>query len=295
MSKEIAILFHCKIKTLKPLTSFSLIWVLSWQSCGSVLFEYFLKNIYFFKIKMNISVFCHVLIIHFVISHTRAILNGKEFVKSTLKYLSEGGARLEKELVDQKKLFFEYDFIIVGAGSAGCVLANRLSENPNWKILLIEAGGNENFLMDIPLYANYFQQLPTNWKYITEPQKDTCLALNNHQSHWPRGKVMGGTSTLNLMIYTRGNSQDYNRWRDMGAEGWAWEDVEPYFKKLENYNIPGVEPGVHGTSGPIPVNYYKWYSQVSSAFVQAGMEHGEQFVDYNGRQQKGYSWIQVIY
>lgn len=243
---------------------------------------------------MQINNCLRIFFVHFMVTHANSQLNAQQFLKSTLKFLSEGGERLDKELLDQPHVLVEYDFIIVGAGSAGCVLGNRLTENPNWKVLLIEAGGNENLLMDIPILSNYFQQLQTNWKFMTEPQEHSCLALNNHQSHWPRGKVMGGTSTLNYMIYTRGNPRNYNLWEEMGAEGWAWEGVEPYFKKLESYNIPGVEPGTHGTNGPIPITYYGWYSRVSSAFVEAGVESGEELLDYNGRQQKGYSFIQVL-
>lgn len=217
----------------------------------------------------------------------------QDFLNTYLKFVSDGGARLDKELLDQPKLLPEYDFIIVGAGTAGCVLANRLSENPKWKVLLIEAGGNENLLMDIPLLTHFFQQLQINWKYTTEPQTNTCLALKNQQSNWPRGKVMGGSSVLNYMIYTRGNYRDYNRWKKMGADGWAWEDVEPYFRKLENYKVPGVKPGVHGTEGPMSISYFKYISPVGRAFVKAGQETGKQFVDYNGAQQMGFSYIQV--
>lgn len=117
-----------------------------------------------------------------------------------LTFLDRGGKLLEKEFPNKVQLRQEYDFIIVGAGSAGCTLASRLSENPNWNILLIEAGGNENLFMDVPMFVHYLQGYDVNWKYKTERSESYCLAMNNNQCHWPRGKVMGGSSVLNYMV-----------------------------------------------------------------------------------------------
>lgn len=216
-------------------------------------------------------------------------------VSAVFKFLAEGGDRLKRELVDQQQILPEYDFIIVGAGSAGCVMANRLSENPKWKVLLIEAGNNENLLMDIPLFVHYLQEFDINWNYKTEPQTNACLGMNNNQCRWPRGKVMGGSSVLNYMIYTRGNYRDYNRWAAMGNKGWSWSDVEPYFRKLENYKVSGVEPGIHGTRGPITVSNQNWRSAAAKAFVHAGIEKGHSYVDYNGESQVGFSYLQVFF
>lgn len=133
----------------------------------------------------------------------------------------------------------KYDFIIVGAGSAGSVLANRLSENKKWRILLLEEGNLPNPLSDIPLFVSYFQATDFNWKYKIEPQKNSCLGMINRQCSWPRGRVLGGTSILNYMIHTRGNKQDYEKWAQLGNVGWSFADVLPYFKKSEKFNIPG--------------------------------------------------------
>lgn len=113
-------------------------------------------------------------------------------------------------------------------------MANRLSEDPDKRVLLLEAGGSENVLTDIPLGAATLQMTPIDWAYQTEPQEAACFGLINRRSRWPRGRVLGGSSVLNYMLYIRGNKRDYNRWAEVGAEGWSWADVFPYFLKSED-------------------------------------------------------------
>ncbi|KYM93709.1 Glucose dehydrogenase [acceptor] [Cyphomyrmex costatus] len=187
-----------------------------------------------------------------------------------------------------------YDFIIVGAGSAGSVLANRLSENKRWRILLLEAGYMPNFLNRIPIFVGYFQLTGFNWGYNVEPQKNACLGMINHQCAWPRGRGLGGTSILNYMIHTRGNKFDYDRWASLGNVGWSYADVLPYFKKSEKFNVPGIKnSSYHNENGYLCVEHVPYHTELATAFLNAGQELGYKIVDYNGQDQKGFSYIQA--
>ena len=143
----------------------------------------------------------------------------------------------------------KFDYIIIGAGSAGCVLANRLSANQKISVLLLEAGGKDtNPWIHIP--GGYFKTMHnpnTDWCFKTEKES----GLNNREMNFPRGKTLGGSSSINGMLYIRGQSNDYNYWRQLGNVGWSWEDVLPYFKKSED-NQQG-EDNFHGVGGPLKV------------------------------------------
>lgn len=216
-----------------------------------------------------------------------------QFLQSLMQFLRLGGRRLSNEVPNVKFMKSEYDFIIVGAGTAGCALANRLSENPNWNILLIEAGKQENLLMDIPSFVHYLQQMNVNWKYKTESSNSSCLGMVNNQCNWPRGKVMGGSSVLNYMIYTRGSRYDYDRWESFGNPGWGYKDALKYFKKLERSEVPDSDPGYHGKNGPLTISYPRAKSKIAEAFVEAAIESGHPRTDYNGRSMIGVSPLQA--
>ena len=184
-----------------------------------------------------------------------------------------------------------YNFIIVGAGSSGCVLAARLSENPNHKVLLLEAGGSDDsFLIQTPagLAANVVIKNKNNWDYETEPQE----GLNNRRGYQPRGRVLGGSSSINAMVYTRGHPEDYNEWESLGNRGWGWNDVESYFLMAEHQERGSDE--FHGIGGALNVADLRSPNPVAKAFVDAGIACGyRENHDFNGIGQEGVGFYQV--
>ncbi|XP_037935900.1 glucose dehydrogenase [FAD, quinone]-like [Teleopsis dalmanni] len=187
-----------------------------------------------------------------------------------------------------------YDFIIVGAGPAGCVLANRLSENPRWTVYLIEAGGTEGVLHQVPAMAPYLQTTHSNWGYKSVPQKHSCFGMRNNECALPRGKILGGTSSINFMIYNRGNRRDFDRWAAAGSSGWSYAEVLPYFLKSENANLAGLENSpYHNNSGPLSVEDVSYRTPFVHAFIQGAEQRGHKRTDYNGESQLGTSYVQA--
>ena len=185
----------------------------------------------------------------------------------------------------------DYDYIILGAGSAGCVLANRLSLDPSNKVLLLEAGGTDRrFFIQMPIgYGKTYHQKAVNWMYMTEPSPDA----DNKPSYWPRGKVLGGSSSINAMVYVRGNPRDFDEWSELGNPGWSYKEVLPYFKKMESWQN-GAD-NFRGGDGPLHV------SEVSNQlhplcdnFLSAAEEIGIKLnPDMNGKSQEGVGNYQI--
>ncbi|MFT6704681.1 MAG: choline dehydrogenase, partial [Gammaproteobacteria bacterium] len=183
----------------------------------------------------------------------------------------------------------QFDYIVVGAGSAGCVLANRLSENPEHKVLLLEAGGKDwNPWLHIPV--GYFKTMHNpsfDWCYKTAPDP----GINNRSLQWPRGKVLGGSSALNGLLYVRGQHQDFDRWAALGNTGWSYDDVLPYFIKSEDQERGASK--YHGVGGPLKVSDLRLRRPIADAFIKAAKETGiPENADYNGATQEGVGYFQ---
>lgn len=183
-----------------------------------------------------------------------------------------------------------FDYIIAGAGSAGCVLANRLSADPDKRVLLLEAGGRDvNPWIHVPV--GYFKTLHnpgTDWCYRTDPDP----GLNGRSLDWPRGKTLGGSSSINGLLYIRGQHRDYDHWRQMGNAGWSFDDVLPYFRRSEDQERGADE--YHGSGGPLSVSNMRVHREVCHALIDAAEEIGiPRSEDFNGAEQEGAGYFQL--
>lgn len=192
---------------------------------------------------------------------------------------------------DTARFDVEYDFVVVGAGSAGCVIANRLSANPNVRVLLLEAGPpDRNPWIHIPI--GYYRTMvnPTiSWGYTTE----AVWSAGDRPFEWPRGKVIGGCSSINGLVYARGQVEDFDHWRELGNTGWGFDDVLPYFVRAEGATISGIDDSLHGHDGPLSISRATSHP-LCDAYIQAAAQAGiPANSDYNGRVQEGAGYFQV--
>ena len=183
----------------------------------------------------------------------------------------------------------EFDYVIVGAGSSGCVLANRLSADGKHQVLLIEAGGRDNHLnIHVPMFvAKVLMDESLTWPFKTEPQQH----LNGKQQLWVRGRVIGGSSSINGNLFVRGDPKEYDKWRDSGCEGWGYADMLPLFKRLEDF--PEGDSSVRGKGGPVGVTRLDRFDELADAFVDACEAKGSKRLhDYNDGSYEGTFYLQ---
>ncbi|CAC5376119.1 Glucose dehydrogenase [FAD, quinone],Choline dehydrogenase, mitochondrial,Oxygen-dependent choline dehydrogenase [Mytilus coruscus] len=199
----------------------------------------------------------------------------------------------DEKLPNLREIYFSILYTL-GAGSAGAVIANRLSEDENVTVLLLEAGGSEldhNYIK-VPLATPLLQETDIDWSYYTIPQKASCKAMKEQRSYWPRGRVLGGTSSINHMVYIRGSRHDYDQWEKEGVVGWGYTDVLPYFLKIEDMKIVQLSNSTyHSTGGYLPITESK-VTDLSNLYQRAAEELGYKVVDQNGEDMIGFSYVQ---
>ena len=184
------------------------------------------------------------------------------------------------------------DYIVVGAGSAGCVVASRLSEDPTVNVVLLEAGPKDRHpMIHVPAGIRTLLEHPViNWNYSSEPEEGS----GGRRIHWPRGKVLGGSSSINGMLYVRGNPADYDGWAQRGCAGWGYDDVLPYFMKSEDFRGDGSDDKYRSKGGPLVVEDYRTILPITHKFIEAAQQAGFPLTkDYNGAQQEGVSYSQM--
>lgn len=238
-------------------------------------------------------------LIYNLLTDTSKFVGNSEFMESSLDFLNlmhanlgDVGSQYNLAFTVSSALNQSYDYVIIGAGSAGATLAARLTEDSGVNVLLIEAGGKEDYINNIPVTAFLLQKTHRDWAYEGVPQKRSARGLNRDRIPIPRGKLVGGGSSINYMLYVRGNYRDYDRWAEMAGGNWTWADVFPYFVKSEGSRANNVDEGYHGTDGPLTVSPLEDVFPVDEAFLLGAQQYGLKIGDFNGADQERfmYSW-----
>jgi choline dehydrogenase len=210
--------------------------------------------------------------------------------------MTAGPGLIQVHIPVAKKIADEYDYIVVGAGSAGSVVASRLSEENGSKVLLLEAGGNfaDNAKFHLPISWLSLQHSPHDWEYYTEPQSDANFGMIDRRGYFPCGRVLGGTSVFNdAMQYTRGSPHEFDQWEKNGCTGWSYKDVLPYFLKSEDIQVNSLKDSkYHSSGGPLGVSP-SGFTPMVELYLKAGQELGYKLVDYNSADQEGFSNMQL--
>lgn len=202
---------------------------------------------------------------------------------------------MQKHTPDTKRSFRrQYDYIVVGAGTAGSVVAARLSEDPSKTVMLLEAGKSPPLLTDLPAAGAYFFGTDIFWNFTTEPQKYAAMSYSDRRIPILEGKAIGGSSAVNGMVYVRGTPAEYNTWAEMGAHGWDWNGVYPYFLKPEDNTDPDIaHNGFHSCGGPLTVGRFPSMSEFVESLKKAAISMGYPYGDINGALQSGFADIQA--
>ncbi|XP_057672700.1 glucose dehydrogenase [FAD, quinone]-like [Diorhabda carinulata] len=186
----------------------------------------------------------------------------------------------------------KFDFIIVGASPSGSVVANRLTENPDVNVLLLEAGEEPSFITDVPFVAGFLEFTSYNYGYKSVPQEGFCKGCIDKNMELFHGKALGGSSIINYMLFIRGNPKDFDTWADLGNPGWSYKDMLSYLKKLEDARVEVKDSQYRGEGGPLTVSDIPYRTKSVHHFVNACIEADYDYVDYNGRKQIGVSYVQ---
>ncbi|XP_018569540.1 glucose dehydrogenase [FAD, quinone]-like [Anoplophora glabripennis] len=187
----------------------------------------------------------------------------------------------------------EYDFIVVGSGASGSAIASRLTEIPEWRVLLLEAGTAENAVTKVPAMQPYLATTPFTWQLKTVPQNTSCLGTENHECAVGTGKALGGDTATNDMLYTRGHPRDYDDWADQDLQGWCWQSVFPYLQKIEDAFADGLDRKLHHYGGPVHLENFQYSTRLATDILEAAHELGIKQIDYNGKERLGFGVPQV--